>query len=170
MSLVSFKATPASTYEKANTSFKYNVQVYYNGLALTNQNGNPITAIVYIGVKGDANLDNVADATDASTVLAYYAKVQTGTPAEEAIIYSAEDKNLENLAAFLADVDMDEYSADNFKNGKTSANKDNGKRAVDASDASSILKFYATAQTERDRSAYDIWFDIFGDKIKKKVA
>ena len=40
----------------------------------------------------------------------------------------------------MADVDVDEYSADNWKTHK-------GNRAIDAIDASNILSFYAKVQT-----------------------
>ena len=127
--------------------------------------GTPVTMTVYIGVKGDANLDNIADAKDASAVLAYYADVQTGKKPEDSSISGNSDKALENLGAFLADVDMNENSADNFANEKTTANNKNGKRLVDAKDASTILNFYASKQTST-KDAYDIWKAILGDYIR----
>ena len=161
-------ATPQSTYKASNKSFKYDVPVYYNGAALTDKDGKPVTVTAYIGVKGDTDLDNVANASDASLVLKYYAEIQTGAaPESTKLIANNNDANLENLSAFLSDVDKDEYDADNWKTDKTTANNNNGKRAVDASDASSILSFYAEQQVNVDRAAYDIWKQIFPDKVKK---
>ncbi len=57
---------------------------------------------VYIGVKGDANLDGVADAKDAAEILVYAAAVGAGN---EPSIYSDTDETIEAFALWLAEVD-----------------------------------------------------------------
>ena len=56
---------------------------------------------IFIGVKGDANLDSVTDAKDAASILVYAAATGAGT-AEP--LYSETDAQLESFAYFLADV------------------------------------------------------------------
>jgi len=152
---------PAETYEEDNKTFRYDVQVYLEGKALKDKNGENVTVIAFIGVKGDTNLDNIANAIDASYVLTYYAKIQTGSVPEETKL-GHDDPYLDNLSAFLSDVDTNEYSPENWSVEKTSANNNNGKRTVNASDSSFILTYYAIRQTERDRESRDIWKQVVG--------
>ena len=107
--------------------------------------GKPVTATVYIGVKGDANLDMVCDAVDASIVLAWYAKGQTGQITDETSFAPAsnllvkDNPELDNLAAFLADVD-NEGDDNNHIFTKT-------ERSLNSTDASKILVYYSKVQT-----------------------
>ena len=140
--------TPASVYTKDRTNFTYDhdVQVYYDDLALVDKYGNPLYITAYIGVKGDANLNNVADGSDATDVLSYYARRGAGAGgvsvdpltiklSQSPLVTSADDP-LEHLAAFLCDVDQNEWSADNW-----SVRKEN--RNLDGTDATLILKYFA---------------------------
>ena len=154
-------ATPATVFNKSTN--KYDVQLYVNGTPLTSSEelgtdeaGNPIykpmTVTAYIGVKGDADLNNTVDASDASNILTYYAQKQTGVA--NPVLYSAEDENLEQLACFLADTDKDVYSEGNW-------NTDKANRNLDANDASNILTFYSYVQTGSS-DAKNNWDTIIG--------
>ena len=149
--------TPYSMFKKSLGNV-YEVPLYYGDEPLTYEDGSPVTVLALIGVKGDADLNNTVDAIDASNVLTYYAQKQTGV--ESPVLYQGPTDVLkgvnekfgnvikgldqldvlDELACFLADVDVDEYSADNWKTHK-------GNRAIDAIDASNILSFYAKVQT-----------------------
>ena len=154
-------ATPATIFNKSTN--KYDVQLYVNGTPLTSSEelgtdeaGNPIykpmTVTAYIGVKGDADLNNTVDAGDASNILTYYAQKQTSVA--NPVLYSAEDENLEQLACFLADTDKDVYSEGNW-------NTDKANRNLDANDASNVLTFYSYVQTGSS-DAKNNWDTIIG--------
>ena len=144
-------ATPNSTFKVESGNF-YDVPVYFNGSAIG-------TVPALIGVKGDTDLNCEPNASDSSMVLAYYAKVQTKV--ENPMLYQGElDTNgtgdeyikklagygitgvdiIEELSAFLSDVDEDEFSEANWKTTKAD-------RLIDALDASRILAYYARVQT-----------------------
>ena len=129
-------ATPSVVFdeEKGNV---YEIPVYVNGELLKNETKTTqFVATVYIGVKGDADLDNKADASDASALLAYYANQQTGGSDP---LKDASDKNLNKLALFLTDVDNDKKN--------------------DASDASYVLAYYAKTQSGAPKTAAT-WADV----------
>ena len=147
MSLISFgTATPANTYKKTTENFRYDIRVYYNGVAMMDEVGDPFTIKAYIGVKGDTNLDGIADAVDASLVLRYYAHMSTGKKPYEvsasnaAIIKDNPSSVYEELAVFISDVQT-EVPILTRKGG----------RVLDAVDSSRILKFYA----KRSSSDYE---------------
>ena len=123
-------ANPAALFEGRDGTaayegvYKGDVTAYYNGAALTDA-----TSLVYIGVKGDANLDANVDISDASKVLTYYANSAAGL---EAKLLDGADADYETLAYFLADVDTESTAG---------ANSDAGK--LEISDASNILTYYA---------------------------
>ncbi len=173
---IEFKDVPADVFKLINTEaenqFAAQIQIYATkqivnanneviaeaGEALKNIDGSPVSATAYIGVKGDADLDMVADASDASTALVYYAKISTGAVASE-IQFStnnvlvANDPVLDDFAAFLADVD-NENDSNNYVALKPA-------RVIDASDASFILGYYAKISTGRD-TGRDTWNDVLG--------
>ena len=156
---VSGKDTPNDAYREEQTNFTYIVDVLYDGKPLEDKDGKPITFKAYIGVKGDSNLDNKADAKDASNALAFYAKASTMAEGESTdsirlnpdaneIINNNPDLDLDQFGAFLVDVDMDVYDADNWKTKKSG-------RVIDAKDASWILKYYSmmsTGETDRQKA------------------
>lgn len=82
---------------------------------------------VYIGVKGDTNLNGVVDIPDATLVLNYYAYV--GASMEPSLNADAE---LEVLAYFLADV-----------NTESTAGADTDLAKMEIADATNILNYYA---------------------------
>ena len=134
-------ATPNSTFD-ADKGNKYDIAVYVNNTALSDENYVPCTVTAYIGVKGDVDLDNQVNAYDSSATLKYYAALQTGV--ENPVMYSAENQSLENFTCFLGDVDEDEYAENNWK--KTEAERNTAK-SVNALDASYMLAYYAHVQT-----------------------
>jgi hypothetical protein len=134
-------ATPNSTFD-ADKGNKYDIAVYVNNTALSDENYAPCTVTAYIGVKGDVDLDNKVNSYDSSATLKYYAALQTGV--ENPVMYSAENQSLENFTCFLGDVDEDEYAENNWK--KTEAERNTAK-SVNALDASYMLAYYAHVQT-----------------------
>ncbi len=173
---IEFKDVPADVFKLINTEaenqFAAQIQIYATkqivnanneviaeaGEALKNIDGSPVSATAYIGVKGDADLDMVADASDASTALVYYAKISTGAVASETQfstnnVLVANDPVLDDFAAFLADVD-NENDSNNYVALKPA-------RVIDASDASFILGYYAKISTGRD-TGRDTWNDVLG--------
>ncbi|MDD6098917.1 MAG: hypothetical protein PUB66_09430, partial [Oscillospiraceae bacterium] len=149
-------ATPAGTYD-ANSGFKYDVPMFYKGEKLIADDGSAISLTAYIGVKGDVNLDGKVTPSDASTTLKYYAAVQTyngtGNAKDETVLCPGDDyasAEYQNLAALLADINVDEKNTDNWSLTKS-------ERALTPADASSVLKFYATMQTTVEPVVYDVW-------------
>ena len=70
---------------------------------------------------------------------------------------------LDNLAAFLADVDTNEFDENNFAREKVN-------RTINALDASYILTFYAKQQTmDLDTPKYDIWMLVVPDRMLTRV-
>ena len=173
--LINFNgATPESEYNarthtpKQTTieDFKYDVPVYYGTMQLVHKDGKPLTVPAYIGVKGDATLDNMVDSVDASAVLRYYASVSTNDrtvydvtlqSTKAGLEVSSPKDELDELAAFLADVNTNEWSADNWKT------KKDGRR-IDSNDASKILAFYARRSSAdyNNVSNFDIWNEVLG--------
>ncbi len=117
-------------------------EVAKSGDKLTFANGAPVAVTAYIGVKGDANLDMKCDSSDASIVLAWYANSQTGGDTSrftsENVVVD-EYPILDDFAAFLADVDNENDSANYImlKN----------ERKMNSTDASFILAYYAKVST-----------------------
>ena len=125
-------------------NFAYDIPVYYGSDQLVDENGQPLTVKAYIGVKGDTNLDFIVDGRDATATLTYYARVSTDnyteadTPISPAPFITGADDPLDDLAAFLSDVDTNEWDKDNWK----IARED---RILDGRDATNILTYYARA-------------------------
>lgn len=117
--------SPASLFEQSEHSGLYigTVSPIYNGEELNTQ------AVVYVGVKGDANFDGVVTLEDATLILKYYAENSahisssfTGDAASE----------YEKVAFFLADTDTESKEGIN-----------NDLSNISISDASNILTYYA---------------------------
>jgi hypothetical protein len=158
--------TPAKVYSIDRTNFTYDhdVQVYYDDTALVDKDGNPLYITAYIGVKGDANLNNVADGNDATDVLWYFGQISGGVGgtsvdpdtiqlSRNSTMSKGVDDPLEQLAAFLCDVDQDEWSADNWA-------KPKNERTLDGTDATLILKYYGNVLRKVDASSewyYQCW-------------
>ena len=174
-------ATPENTYVADRTDgFDYDVTLTYegeditapdgtvllaNGAVLANEVGEKITVKAYIGVKGDANLDNKVDATDASAVLTYYANLLTGKSADEVVLSTSQlaknDAVYEQFAAFLVDV-----NASLSDRALTKADRD---KDINAIDASYILTFFADrAATENEKyntlTDKELWDLVLGNK------
>ncbi|MCR5112045.1 MAG: hypothetical protein K6B38_14275 [Ruminococcus sp.] len=156
-------ATPANTYNKETTDFHYNVnvtfegetivdkdgkQVIAKGTQLRDKDGNVASVEAYIGLKGDANLDNIVDGNDGTAVLSYYAKVSTkenkaaNTVLSDSTLVNGNPASLyDDFAAFLSDVIVDEESPITRFAPKTNRN-------IDGKDGSTILAYYAKASTK----------------------
>jgi len=154
-------ATPSNTYKQDNTTFKYSVPVYGADGVLTDNEGKNLTVTVYIGVKGDTNLDSVANAVDASQVLAFYAKTSTqgrgvyDVILSESNLVSTPDGLYEEFAAFLSDVHHD-----SDKIVGRDAKKD--ARVLNANDASNILAYYSRRSSAQYNGKTDkeIWDEL----------
>ncbi len=156
---VGFATTPAAAFTKENDTFLYNITLTYTGETINDADGKAIittgdslkvkdgtaaTAPAYIGMKGDASLDNIIDARDASAVLAFYATTSTAGHEAKDVILTTNPKVttptdvLDEFAAFLCDVKVSESEASrNYK----------AVRTIDARDASAILTYYANSST-----------------------
>ena len=160
------RATVTDDHVATRNDFIYDdvVQVYYDDLALVDKDGNPLYITAYIGVKGDANLNNVADGSDATDVLWYFGQISGGVGGttvdrdtiqltRNSTFVTGVDDPLEQLAAFLCDVTEDEWSEDNW----TIAKKD---RNIDGTDATLILKYFGLVLRRVDDSSswyYECW-------------
>lgn len=80
--------------------------------------------------------------------------MQTGESSETTILRH-DDTYLDNLGAFLGDVDTNEYSPMNQATHKSV-------RKLDASDISFILSYYAVTQTSYDPIPREIWKQVVG--------
>ena len=168
--------TPANMADSAE-NFKTTIKVYATediatadgtvvikkGDTLKDSEGNDLTLTVYIGVKGDANLDGKVGSNDASCILVWYSKMSTGADAAETTFSTSElvkdDALLDEFAAFLSDVN-NENDENNFSETK-------GDRQLLATDATFILAMYAKVSTgaEMDRAT---WNEVLGDTYAKQ--
>lgn len=135
--------TPGNTYTEENDTFRYDVPVSYEGEELKDADGNAVTVEVYIGLKGDTNLNNVVDGIDATLTLRYYTALISGvggaavdpytlTLSTSALVDSPTSV-YEEFAAFLSDVNSN--LSDNWKMTKADRN-------LDGTDATQILRYY----------------------------
>lgn len=165
---------PENSYTPGSSIFAHQITLYAKndidaigvkaGEPLTTIAGANVSVTAYIGVKGDADLDHIADATDASAVLVYYSAMMTGGKPEEtqfsnSPLVEAPGDMLDEFAAFLCDVDAEftpeDRVADNWKNRKP-------KRFIDSSDASYILACYSSVMTgsEPNRATWNEVLDL----------
>ncbi len=165
---------PENSYTPGSSIFAHQITLYAKndidaigvkaGEPLTKIAGNYVSVTAYIGVKGDADLDHIADATDASAVLVYYSAIMTGGKPEEtqfsnSPLVEAPGDMLDEFAAFLCDVDAEftpeDRVADNWKNRKPM-------RFIDSSDASYILACYSSVMTgsEPNRATWNEVLDL----------
>ena len=101
----------------------------------------PVNPTVYIGVKGDADLNGIVDVQDAVTILTYYAKAAAG----QTDVAFNEDENLNKLAFFLADVDTE-----------SKAGMNNGSELMTTQDAVNVLTFYAKKAANQEPTWPDV--------------
>ncbi|MDE5738213.1 MAG: cellulose-binding protein CttA-related protein, partial [Oscillospiraceae bacterium] len=90
---------------------------------------------VYIGVKGDTNLDGTPDAKDGTKVLIYSAEIGSG---KESYLVSETNAALESFAWFLSDV-----TSESKDRGKTSNVEGEESSELDAKDSTGILVYSA---------------------------
>ncbi|MDE6424623.1 MAG: hypothetical protein K2K89_00550 [Ruminococcus sp.] len=157
-----FASTPAETFEKYDIDFKYNAAIAYAGEDLTDSTGKVVLAkgevlktindeeagvVVYIGYRGDINLDYEVNAVDASQAQTYYATISTGkntgkdssnTVLSDSNLVTSPSSIYDQFAAFLGDVNMSNQEGEiiNWLNGKKG-------RTIDAVDATGIQMAYA---------------------------
>lgn len=101
----------------------------------------PVNPTVYIGVKGDADLNGIVDVQDAVAILTYYAKAAA---AQENVAFN-EDENLNKLAYFLADVDTE-----------SKAGMNSGSELMTTQDAVNVLTFYAKKAANQEPTWPDV--------------
>ncbi|MBQ9898444.1 MAG: cellulose-binding protein CttA-related protein [Ruminococcus sp.] len=150
-------ATPNNTYTKDNDTFKYEIPVFYNGAGIADKTGKIIlqpgkkladadeeiaSVVVYIGVKGDADLNNMVDGADASLVLVYNAALSDGETSGNTVqlsnskLVAGPTSVYDNFAAFLADAKHDASIVNDWNVMKAD-------RLIDGTDASAILVYNA---------------------------
>ncbi len=120
-------ATPKSTYAQTENYYVGEVQAYYNN-GTENVLIPGATPTVYIGVKGDADLNGLEDVPDAVAILTYYAKIAAG---QQGIVFN-KDPMLNKLAYFLADVDTESKAGENTDG-----------KLMEVNDAVYVLTYYA---------------------------
>ena len=161
-------ATPANTYKAVENKFDYEIPVYYNNAKLKDAEGNDATVTVYIGLKGDTDLNNIVDGRDATATITYYAA--TSTDGKDATSVALSPSTLvggnpesvyDDFAAFLSDVKVDAG-----KELTRFAKK--AERLIDGRDASSILTFYTKSSVDqyKDMAANEpnkLWDIVTGD-------
>jgi hypothetical protein len=157
-------ATPSNTYSADEKDFKYELPIYYRGEALNDVEGLPCEVEVYIGVKGDADLSNEVDGSDATLILQYFGNMQAGAGGVSVDantvqmnkinpIVTGPESIYDEFSVFLADVDS--KLTDNWKPGKKAD------RAIDGSDATLDLKYFGiTTNTHNYGKA--TWDEILG--------
>ena len=101
----------------------------------------PVNPTVYIGVKGDADLNSTVDVQDAVTILTYYAKASAG----QGNVAFNEDENLNKFIFFLADVDTE-----------SKAGMNSGSELMSIQDAVNVLTFYAKKSANQDPAWPDV--------------
>ena len=101
----------------------------------------PVNPTVYIGVKGDADLNGSVDVQDAVTILTYYAKASVG---QENVAFN-EDENLNKFIFFLADVDTE-----------SKAGMNSGSELMSIQDGVNVLTFYAKKSANQDPAWPDV--------------
>jgi len=164
-------ATPVNTYVEGSSEFAHQVALIATeditaadgtviataGSTLKNPDGSDVSVTVYIGVKGDANLDHKVDAGDATTTLIYYSALSTGQKAAEtqfsnsALVANAEDI-LDHFAAFLCDTTNEPMKDEN--NWKLMKPE----RKIMADDATFILSYYSelSIKAEKGRATWNL--------------
>ena len=132
-------ATPKAAFDDKNEA--------YCAIELTPKyNGEDVDGAakpkVYIGIKGDAQLDGDVDMDDSFEVLQYYSYKAAG---RFPTLTDGTDENLEKLAYFLADVDTES---------KLGKNED--EKALSMDDAFNILQFVSYRAAGRDTTWPDV--------------
>ena len=121
-------ATPKSVYADTETYYAGTVDAYYKGVKLD------AAPTVYIGVKGDADLDGTVGLEDATLALTYYSEhaVSNAYYFTTSSATAPENVELETLAYFLADI-----------NTESTAGADSADLVIELADATNILTYYA---------------------------
>ena len=120
-------ATPKSVYADTETYYAGTVDAYYKGVKLD------AAPTVYIGVKGDADLNGKVELSDATLALTYYTEhsvnnafyLTSGTK-------TPENAELETLAYFLADINTESTVGEDVV----------GTSTIELEDATNILTYY----------------------------
>ena len=138
--------TPAMIFEEKDAAYvATSLYVYYTPVGHEPELVEEADVAIFVGVKGDADLDSEANAIDAAKVLVYAAERGANG---EATLYSAEDLDLETLAYFLADVDGESRTC-----GKDGS-------ALNSIDAAGILAFAAEKAANPGRPTAQIWNEV----------
>ena len=160
--------TPAKNETVEASDFEYQIPLYYDGEVLLKGDNTPVTVTAYIGVKGDTNLDFIVDGRDATATLTYYAVISTdghtsaNTQLSPSEFVKSADDDLDNLAAFLTDVDENEWSAENWS-------KKRADRLIDGRDATNILTYYSrsSVDTYKDYDDQQLWDTVVPERHGK---
>ncbi|MDE6087820.1 MAG: hypothetical protein K2G25_05480 [Oscillospiraceae bacterium] len=115
--------------------------IFYDGYVAGNQ------VYVYIGVKGDADLNGVANAADGAKVLVYAADTGAGLDPSLTVTEGTPNAAKEAFAFFLADIDAE--SRDNGKTSNIEGSESEGS-SLDAADGAKILVYAATFGVKGD--------------------
>ncbi len=138
--------TPAMIFEETGAAYvAIALYVYYTPVGHEPELVEDADVAIFVGVKGDANLDSEVNAIDAAKVLIYAAARGAG---EDVALYSEDDVTLETLAYFLADVDGE------------SRNCGEDGSDLNAIDAACILVFAADKGANPGKSVAVMWDEV----------
>jgi len=176
-----FASTPAETY--STETFKHDIALVA-AADITDEAGNVLVKAgstfktndgadakveVYVGLKGDTNLDNKVNGVDASYVLVYYTKLSEGDVDSNKVVIASENELTtdpagiyDNFAAFLADVNNEIPADQAWAIGKVSRKDASIQRSLTAIDASNILVF-AAAISDGEADTAAAWANIFAE-------
>lgn len=129
---VSFEgATPKSVYDEAGAPY-YVGEVKATFTDPMNPDAEPVAVevnpTVYIGVKGDTNLNGIVEVEDAVAILTYYARASAALSPS----FVEDDEQLNKFAYFLSDIDTESKSGENTQT-----------ENISVEDAVYVLTFYA---------------------------
>ena len=111
--------TPTNLYAvNGETYCAINLYVAYNGKIVDDD----IFITIYVGKKGDSDLDGEVTIIDASCTLVYYANIATGNTTSFSTL-TGNDISLETLMYFLSDIDTESTAGRNTDDGTITMNE-----------------------------------------------
>lgn len=124
-------ATPKSVYDEAGAPY-YVGEVKATFTDPMNPDAEPVAVevnpTVYIGVKGDTNLNGIVEVEDAVAILTYYARASAALSPS----FVEDDEQLNKFAYFLSDIDTESKLGENTQT-----------ENISVEDAVYVLTFYA---------------------------
>ncbi len=125
--------TPVAAFESKSDIVNWTLNDFKYEIYATVGDEESSRAIVYIGRKGDADLDNIVNSSDSTSILKYYAAHSAD---KDDPLYSEANPLYESFALFLAETD--------------------GDGIINSSDSSNVLNYYAQHSANKLKTQADI--------------